>query len=401
MTACDPTFEPGPPTTGHAVDTTKNSISLAWGRPIYDGGCDIQGYAVEICKADEEEWTICTPPTGLNATTFEITKLIEHQEYKIRVCAMNKLGVGEPAEVQGTVKPADTIVPPEIELDSELRKGVVVRAGGSMRINIPFRGRPVPEINWSKDEGDLPSKTQIERGADYTQLSIDICDRNDAGKYILALENSAGSKSAFVSVRVLDTPGAPLNFTVKEIKRESVILTWEVPLIDGGARIKNYIVDKRESTRKAYSNVNNKCTKTSFRVGGLTEGAIYYFRVMAENEFGVGLPAETLDAVKTSEAPLPVGKISLTDVTKTTASFLWEKPDHDGGSRIMGYYIEMQPKGSEEWVVATTTKTCDGTVTGLSSGQEYLFRVSAFNDKGKSDPRPLDRKSTRLNSSHL
>uniref|UniRef100_A0A3Q3JDI5 Titin n=1 Tax=Monopterus albus TaxID=43700 RepID=A0A3Q3JDI5_MONAL len=344
LKACDPTFEPGCPTNAHVVDTTKNSISLAWHRPIYDGGCEIQGYAVEITKADEEEWTICTPPSGVPATKFTITKLIEHQEYKVRICAINKLGV---------------------------------------------EGRPTPEICWAKEDGELPSKVQIESGEDYTQLSIDICDKYDAGKYILNLENSAGTKSAFVSVKVLDTPGAPLNLTVKDIKRESVTLTWEPPLIDGGARIKNYLVEKRESTRNVYSNVDNKCTKTSYRITGLTEGTVYYFRVLAENEFGVGQPAETEESVKTSEPPLPVGKITLTEVTKTTASLSWEKPDHDGGSRIIGYYIEMQPVRSDEWVVAATTKTCEGTVTGLSTGHEYLFRVSAFNEKGKSDPRSL------------
>uniref|UniRef100_A0A665TAV4 Titin n=1 Tax=Echeneis naucrates TaxID=173247 RepID=A0A665TAV4_ECHNA len=387
--ACDPTFEPGPPTNAHVVDTTKDSVSLAWHRPIYDGGCEIQGYAVEITKADEEEWSICTPPSGVNVTKFTITKLIEHQEYKVRICAINKLGVGEPTEIQGVVKPIDKIDPPEMTLDSDLRKGIVVRAGASMRICIPFKGRPTPEISWAKEDGALPSKAQIETGDNYTQLSIDICDRYDAGKYILNLENSAGTKSAFVSVKVLDTPGAPLNLTVKDIKRESVTLTWEPPLIDGGARIKNYLVEKRESTRKVYSNVDNKCTKTSYRITGLTEGIIYYFRVLAENEFGVGLPVETKDAVRTSEPPLPVGKITLTEVTKTTASLSWEKPVHDGGSRIMGYYIEMQAEGSEEWAVAATTKSCEATVTGLSTGHEYLFRVLAFNEKGKSDPRSL------------
>uniref|UniRef100_A0A673JKI8 Titin n=1 Tax=Sinocyclocheilus rhinocerous TaxID=307959 RepID=A0A673JKI8_9TELE len=287
--ACDPTFKPGPPTNAHLVDTTKNSVTIAWSRPIYDGGLDIQGYVVEICKADEEEWTTCTPPSGLNYTKFTITKLTEHQEYKVHICAFNKLGVGEPVSIQGTVKPVDKMDGPEIELDSELRKGIVVHAGGSMRINIPFKGRPIPEINWTKDEGDLPDKAQIEKGPDYTQLSIDICDRNDAGKYTLTLENNA----------------------------------------------------------------------------------------------------ETEESVKTADPPLSVGKVTLTDVTKTTASLSWDKPDHDGGSRILGYYIEMQPKGSEEWTIATVTKTGEGTVTGLSSGQEYLFRVLAYNEKGKSDPRPL------------
>lgn len=278
---------------------------------------------------------------------------------------------------------------PEIELDSELRKGIVVRAGGSMRINIPFKGRPIPEINWTKDEGYLPDKAQLEKGPDYTQLSIDVCDRNDAGKYILTLVNSAGTKSAFVSVKVLDTPGAPQSLVVKDITRNYATLVWQPPLIDGGSKIKNYIIDKRESNRQGFANITTKCSKTSFRVGDLTEGGIYYFRIMAENEFGIGLPVETEESVKTADPPLSVGKVTLTDLTKTTASLSWDKPDHDGGSRILGYYIEMQPKGSEEWTVAAVTKTCEGMVTGLSSGQEYLFRVLAYNEKGKSDPKPL------------
>uniref|UniRef100_A0A3B3HLZ6 Titin n=1 Tax=Oryzias latipes TaxID=8090 RepID=A0A3B3HLZ6_ORYLA len=293
LKACDPTFEPGSPTNVHLVDTTKDSITVAWHRPIYDGGCEIQGYAVEITKADEEEWTICTPPTGINDTKFTIKKLTEHQEYKVRVCAINKLGIGEPTEIQGILKPMDKIEPPEVILDSELRKGIVVRAGGSMRIYIPFKGRPTPQIGWAKEDGELPSKVQIEMGENYTQLSIDICDKFDAGKYILNLENSAGTKSAFVSVKVLDTPGPPLQLVVRDIKRESVTLNWEPPIIDGGSRIKNYLVEKRESTRKVFSNVDNKCTKTSYRVTGLTEGTIYYFRVLAENEFA---PDATLDS---------------------------------------------------------------------------------------------------------
>uniref|UniRef100_A0A3B4TAJ3 Titin n=1 Tax=Seriola dumerili TaxID=41447 RepID=A0A3B4TAJ3_SERDU len=349
--------KPQPPGKVSVVDVTHSTVTLTWEKPEHDGGSRISHYEIELSPKDSEAWSVCA--------------------------TVNDKGKSDPRQLVHSVVAKDLVIEPAV------RPKVIVRAGGSMRICIPFKGRPTPEISWAKEDGELPSKVQIETGEDYTQLSIDICDRYDAGKYILNLENSAGTKSAFVSVKVLDTPGSPLNLTVKDIKRESVTVTWEPPLIDGGARIKNYLVEKRESTRKVYSNVDNKCTKTSYRITGLTEGTIYYFRVLAENEFGVGQPAETEKAVKTSEPPLPVGKVTLTAVTKTTASLSWEKPDHDGGSRIMGYYIEMQPVGSEEWVVAATTKTCEGTVTGLSAGHEYLFRVLAFNEKGKSDPRAL------------
>uniref|UniRef100_A0A3Q4HWB5 Titin n=1 Tax=Neolamprologus brichardi TaxID=32507 RepID=A0A3Q4HWB5_NEOBR len=373
----------------HVIDSTKTSITVSWGKPLSDGGSVIQGYIVEVCKAEEEEWTMVTPPTGLRVNKYEITKLTEGQEYKIQVCALNKLGVGEPAVLSGTAKPEERVEPPEIHLDSELRKGIVLKAGGSVRINIPFKGRPTPEIKWTKDDGNLTEKPVVEKAHNFTQLSIDSCDRSDSGKYTLTLTNSSGTVSEVVSVKILDAPGAPQNLVVKEIRKDSVTLAWDAPLIDGGAKIKNYVIDKRESTRKAYANVSTKCTKTTFKVENLIEGAMYYFRVMAENEYGIGPAVETKTASKASEVPLPVGKAFLTDVTKSSVSLAWEKPQQDGGSRIAGYLIEMQPKGTDKWGVATNTKTCEGTVTGLTAGTEYLFRIIAYNEKGKSEPKAL------------
>uniref|UniRef100_A0A8C4QXL2 Titin n=1 Tax=Eptatretus burgeri TaxID=7764 RepID=A0A8C4QXL2_EPTBU len=232
-------------------------------------------------------------------------------------------------------------------------------------------------------------RTTIDNTDSYTMLVIENVNRFDAGKYFLTLENSSGSKSAFVVVRVLDTPGPSQNLHVKEVTKDSVTVAWELPLVDGGAKIKNYIVEKRESTRKAYATVNANCHKTTWKTDNLQEGSNYYFRVLAENEYGIGLPVETLDAVKASERPMPPGKITVNDVTKSSVSMEWEKPEHDGGSRITGYIVEMQSKGSDKWTTCATTKTAEAKIIGLTHGEEYLFRISAKNEKGVSDPRNL------------
>uniref|UniRef100_A0A8C3MKA1 Uncharacterized protein n=1 Tax=Geospiza parvula TaxID=87175 RepID=A0A8C3MKA1_GEOPR len=220
-------------------------------------------------------------------------------------------------------------------------------------------------------------------------LVIDNVNRFDSGRYNLTLENNSGKKSAFVNVRVLDTPSAPLNLTIREVKKDFVTLAWEAPLIDGGAKITNYVVEKRESTRKAYATVTSNCTKNSFKITQLQEGCSYYFRVLAVNEYGAGLPAEIADPVKVSEPPSPPSKVILVDVTRNSASIKWEKPESDGGSKITGYIVEMQTKGSVKWSACTQVKTLEATVTGLSMGEEYSFRVIAVNEKGKSDPREL------------
>uniref|UniRef100_A0A8B9HA48 Titin n=1 Tax=Astyanax mexicanus TaxID=7994 RepID=A0A8B9HA48_ASTMX len=337
--ASDALFKPGPPGNPRILDTTSSSITLAWNRPLYDGGSEVTGYIVETCLpgTEEEEWKIVTPKEGLKGTSFTITNLKENQEYKINVSAMNSEGVGEAAAVPGTPKAEERL------------------------------------INTSS----------------FTSLVIGNVNRFDSGKYNLTVENSSGSKTVSVTVRVLDTPGAPQNLKISQVTKESVTLIWEPPINDGGTKIKNYVVEKREATRKAYATVNALCHKTTWTIDQLQEGCNYYFRVLAENEYGIGLPIETGESVKVSEKPLPPRKVILQDVTKTSVTLSWEKPEHDGGSRVVAYVVEIQPKGSDKWSQSVIVKVPEAVISGLNTGEEYMFRVSARNEKGTSDPRQI------------
>uniref|UniRef100_A0A3Q2W5L4 Titin n=1 Tax=Haplochromis burtoni TaxID=8153 RepID=A0A3Q2W5L4_HAPBU len=445
---------PSAPVNLKVKEITNQSVTLEWEPPLLDGGSKIKNYIVEKRESTRK--------------TFE---------YKIQVCALNKLGVGEPAVLSGTAKPEERVEPPEIHLDSELRKGIVLKAGGSVRINIPFKGRPTPEIKWTKDDGNLTEKPVVEKAHNFTQLSIDSCDRSDSGKYTLTLtnssvvtsdraeapeieldaelrkvlsvraggtlrlfvtirgrpepavkwekvdstlteravidttssftmlvidnvnrfdsgkysltlENSSGKKSAIVAVRILDTPSAPQNFTVKELKKDSVTLAWDTPLTDGGSKITNYIIEKRESVRKAYAAVTSNCTANSFKVEDLPEGGIFYFRICAVNEYGQGQMVETKE-VKVAEVPLPPSKVTLVDLTKTSVSLAWEKPAHDGGCKVMCYNVEFKPKSGDKWGTACTVKVPEATIPNLTPNEAYLFRVVAINEKGKSEPKDL------------
>uniref|UniRef100_A0A8C5SPX4 Titin n=1 Tax=Laticauda laticaudata TaxID=8630 RepID=A0A8C5SPX4_LATLA len=367
--ACDPIYKPGPPNNPKAIDVTRSSVFLSWGKPIYDGGSEIQGYIVEACDVSVGEWAICTPPTGIKKTNMEVEKLLQKHEYKFRICAVNKAGVGEHADVPGVILVEEKLEAPDLDLDLELRKVINVRAGGSLRLFVPIRGRPTPEIKWSKVDGDIREAAIIDSTSSFTSLVLDNMNRFDSGKYTLTLENSSGTKSAFVSVRVLDTPGPPVNLKIKEITKDSVTISWEPPVIDGGAKVKNYIIEKREATRKSYAAV-----VTNFS---------------GENEFGIGLPAETSDPVKVAEVPQPPGKITVDDVTRNSISLSWAKPEHDGGSKILQYIVEMQVKGSDKWSECTRVKVLEAVITNLTQGEDYLFRVMAVNEKGRSDPRSL------------
>lgn len=175
---------------------------------------------------------------------------------------------------------------------------------------------------------------------------------------------------------------------LKDYTKESVVITWDVPSIDGGAHVSNYIIEKRDANMKSYKTVTTECRKTLFRITGLEEGMHYFFRVLPENIYGVGEPCETSEAVLVCEVPSVPLNFHVVDVTKSSVTLQWEKPLHDGGSRLNGYAIEACKVGTDRWSAVATAKASASkqTIQSLVENDQYLFRIRATNSRGASEP---------------
>jgi hypothetical protein len=177
---------------------------------------------------------------------------------------------------------------------------------------------------------------------------------------------------------------APLNLNASA-RDGRVDLTWTIPSSLGSGSLTDYSVQFSANGGTTWTTFNDGTrTATSATVTGLTNGTGYVFRVAAVTSVGPGLwSAASANTVPAGPATAPLtlrgtaldGKVSLT----------WTNPSSNGGSAIRDYVIESRVAGSGSWsrfndgVTTATTAT----VTGLTNGTSYVFRVAAVTGAGQ------------------
>lgn len=73
-------------------------------------------------------------------------------------------------------------------------------------------------------------------------------------------------------------------------------------------------------------------------------------------------------------------------VTAVTADLKWEIPEDNGGSPVTHYIVERKNLQRNTWQEAGKPQDLAVTVTDLHDQNQYLFRVSAVNAYGVSEP---------------
>lgn len=82
----------------------------------------------------------------------------------------------------------------------------------------------------------------------------------------------------------------------------------------------------------------------------------------------------------------PIPRVA--DTSSTTIELEWEPPAFNGGGEIIGYFVDKQLVGTNEWSRCTEKmiKVRQYTVKEIREGADYKLRVSAVNVAGEGPP---------------
>ncbi|KAM9332098.1 myomesin-1 isoform 1-T1 [Pholidichthys leucotaenia] len=294
-----------------------------------------------------------------------------------------------------------------------------------VRLHCTVSGWPDPRVVWYKNNVALdplanPGKYKLESRYNLHSLEINRCDFDDTAQYRVSAMNSEGELSAFASVVVKRFKG--------EVD-ESLPKPRQGPVSEYGITFQTHIVDKfgvsfgREGETMSlgctviiYPTLHryqpevqwyrddvllspskwtqmhwsgDRATLTLTHLNKEDEG-LYTLRVTTKSgyeTYSAYVFVRDADA-EVEGAPGAPLDVRCLDANKDYIIVTWKQPAVDGGTSILGYFVDRCEVGTSHWIQCNDTpvKFARFPVTGLVEGRSYIFRVRAVNKCGMSHP---------------
>ena len=375
-----PATVPGPPA-GLTAAPGDRQVTLSWDPPASDGGSQVSSYNVYQGSSPGGESSSPVNSSPITSTSYPVTGLTNGSTYYFTVKAVNAQG---PGAASGEVMAVPLTVP-------DAPTGLTA-APGSAKVTLAWN--PPASDGGSKVSGyrvyyatsaDFQGAAQVPAVLTGTALVLVGLTNGTTYYFWVTAVNQVGESqpSGGVPATPVTVPEAPAGLTAAPGDRQ-VSLKWNPPASDGGSPVTGYDLYVGTTAHFDGKAPLAEVTGRAVIVTGLANGTTYYFRVTAVSKVGQGPPSNEVPAVPLTVPGAPTRLTATPGNSKATLA--WTAPV-SGGAPIKGYIIYQgtSPDGESGTPVNGSLVTgTSATVTGLTNGTTYFFKVVAINAAGLS-----------------
>jgi subtilisin family serine protease len=378
--------------------TTGSTVSLTWDAPSELNGGTVSNYVIRYRESPGSDWS--TFSHAVKATTgATVTGLSSLTDYDFQVAAMTFQGTGAFSDTASASTLEASLSEPRA-----LSAGVATVSSVSLTWTVPedLAGQTITDYLVEYRAASAESWTRFSDGVrTSTGATVTGLTAGTSYQFQVAAATGAGvsSFSAPLSVATLTgVTAVPRSLAAGTATASSVPLTWTAPATLNGGTITDYRIQYRVTGATSWVTFAHAAKATTgATVTGLSASRSYQFTVAARTTQGYS--ASTSAVSKSTLSGITTVPRSLVAGTATTSSMplTWAAPSTLNGGTITDYKIQYRLTGTTTWknFVRTAKATTGGTVTGLTRGRSYQFKVSAKTAQGYSVYTAVVSKATR------
>ena len=369
------------PTIGTPLATSGTSVDVYFTAPTDTGG--ISTYITSYTATSTPGNITVTKTTGLptpgSSSFISISGLTKGQSYTFTVYATNPIGNSANSTASTTVTPADIPNAPSIGLVTTSTSNTGTTGTVIVNYTAPADngGATITSYTAVSTPGGITSTVSQAGSGTITVTGL---VKGTAYTFVVYATNRVGNSvnsNISSSITPLTVPGAPTIGTSTATGPTSATVTYTAPTDTGGS-----ILTAFTATSNPSATLTQSVTSTGVITitGGLTKGVLYTFTVTATNAIGTGAASSASNQITTWTEPGAPTIGTATEVNATTVSVTFTAGT-TGGTPILDYTATAYISGVATLITATNT-TSPITVTGLTQGTTYTFKVTARNSVG-------------------
>ena len=361
------TMPPPPPSGLIATSTGANGVTLAW----VDESSDETGFVAEYKLSSASAWTTWATEAAAGARTLTLTGLTAGESYEFRVRAKKGTELSSPSGIAVV----DAIGAPSPV------SALAATAAGPSTVDLTWTDNSSNETGFVVEYRNAAAgawTTSSTEAADATSASVSGLRASREYDFRVRATNVHGSTPSSIASLVMP-PAPPGDLAGSPDGSTALDLTWT----DGASDETGFRVEYRLARTNPWTvSETTGANEATAAVTGLAASTRYEFRVSAVSANGES-PSSTLELTMPPAAP---SALMASEASATSATLTWT----DNSTDETGFVVEYRVFLHQTWMTFATEAAANAgtiTVTGLSSGTAYEFRVSAVHGvNGRSSP---------------